>query len=315
MKYIKLIFRVLFGVFFIFSGIIKLYPIETFELTFVDLGVFSWKIAPFGARLLIAYEIILGVLITANIKITNVLKQSLGLLVFFTIYLIVLLIIKGDEGNCGCMGSYFYITPSESIIKNILLIIINIWLLKKATIFNFKYEKAVFVFFILASITIPFVLNPVQLTVDNLYDVELPYRIEYLNEIPKPIDNGTEINLSKGEKIIAVFSLTCQHCKSASYKLFIAAEKYKLPPIYVVFKGAKSEEVIARLDSMKDDFFKDSNSYFPYTYFNDERIFKMTKGIFPTILHVKEGEVIHIWQGSTLSYQELENLETTISGN
>ena len=119
MKYVLVILRVLFGLFFVFSGVIKLYPIETFELTFVDLGVVSWKVAPFLARILIAYEIMLGLLIVFNFSIKLVLKQALGLIVFFTIYLTLIMILKGDDGNCGCFGSYFYVTPSQSIIKNV----------------------------------------------------------------------------------------------------------------------------------------------------------------------------------------------------
>ena len=122
-------------------------------------------------------------------------------------------------------------------------------------------------------------------------------------------------NLSEGEKIVAILSTTCQHCKHAAYKLKIAAEKYDLPPIYVVFKGAKTKEGLAKLEEQKDVFFKESNSDLPYSYFNDDRVFKMSKGIFPTILHIKNSEVFHVWHGSTLTYDELEMLENTVSKN
>jgi hypothetical protein len=313
MKYLYIIIRVLFGFFFVFSGLIKLYPIETFELTFVDLGLASWKFAPFLARIIIAYEVLLGVIITFNLYTKPVLKQTLGLLVFFTFYLAYILVVNGDDSNCGCFGSRFYVTPSQSIVKNIVLIGLNFFLFTKITVIAFNRKKTIAIALAFISIASPFVLNPISLSADNLYDVELPYTIPYLSEIPRPVVNNKEIELDKGEKIIAILSLTCEHCRHAMYKLHIASRQHQIPPVYAVFKGAKSEEAVSKLDDLKDKFFKESNSSFPYTYFNDNRIFKMAKGIFPTILHVKDGQVLHVWHGSTLSYDELAKLETTVS--
>ena len=307
--------QILFGLFFIASGLLKLDPIETFELTFVDLGVSSWKLAPFLARTIIGYELVLGVLLVTNLSTKRVLKQSFGLLVFFTIYLLFLWVTKGDEGNCGCLGARFSLTPSESIMKNVLLLGVNILLFKRSLKFQLPYPQVFTLILVLAGLVLPYVLNPINFSQDNLYDVELPYAIDYLNEVPGPVINGDTVNMAKGEKIIAVLSLTCQHCKHAAYKLAIAARKYKLPPIYFIFKGAKSEKIKAGLDKKKDAFFKESNSLFPFVYFHDDRIFKMAKGIFPTILHVKDTNVWHVWHGSSLTYDALENLETAIGEN
>ena len=53
----------LLGMVFIFSGYIKLYPIEAFELNFIDVGIANWFTAPIIARLLIGLEIGLGLLL------------------------------------------------------------------------------------------------------------------------------------------------------------------------------------------------------------------------------------------------------------
>lgn len=311
MQYLIILLRIVIGGFFIFSGIIKLYPIETFELTFVDLGIVSWTIAPFFARVLIAYELFLGLLLLLNTAKRSIHKQILALLLFFTAYLTYILITQGNDSNCGCLGSQFYITPAESIIKNAVLIVLTILLVKYDS-YNEWLPKWTIPMFIAISLATPLILNPITFSTPNLLNVKLPYTIDYLNEIPKPIDNGKEIDLSKGEMLIGLFSCTCQHCKHASYKLKIAAEKYDLPPIYIVFKGAKSQKELDLQESKKDKFFKESNSEFPYSFFNDERIFKMTKGVFPTVMYVVDGEVRQLWTGGQLSYEELEKLESTI---
>ncbi|HEX7415479.1 MAG TPA: MauE/DoxX family redox-associated membrane protein, partial [Bacteroidia bacterium] len=59
----------LMGGVFIFSAYTKLYPIEPFEYTFVDLGISNWQMAPFIARLLIAFEFLIGVLLVLNIAL------------------------------------------------------------------------------------------------------------------------------------------------------------------------------------------------------------------------------------------------------
>lgn len=53
----------IFGVLFIVSGASKLFPVEFFELELVEKGVSSWNIAPFIARIAIAFEIALGLLL------------------------------------------------------------------------------------------------------------------------------------------------------------------------------------------------------------------------------------------------------------
>ena len=113
--------RVLLGLVFILSGYLKLYPIESFELNFIDLGVGNWYTAPFIARLLIASEFFLGLMLVFNQSLKKfTLKATIALLLFFTAYLGIQIIREGNTGNCGCFGTYLQMTPLESILKNIL---------------------------------------------------------------------------------------------------------------------------------------------------------------------------------------------------
>ena len=294
----KIGFRILLGAMFMFSGIIKLYPIETFELTFVDLGVASWTFAPFMARLVISLEVGVGALLIVGAWKKRILHVALGLLSLFALYLIYLLLAKGSDVNCGCFGEAIPMTPIESLLKNALFAAMCIVLVLFDKVREtLKWQTWVGVFLVLFSITIPFVLNPVKLS-DNVHASVEPFELD-ITDIPKHFIDGDSLALNAGEVIVAFFSVSCKHCKNVAYKLSIAQEKYDLPRIVTVFIG-KEEKL--------PDFWKDSNSNFPHVFFKDKRVFKITSGKFPTIMHIKEGLVINHWTGSTFTYAEVEKL-------
>ena len=129
--------RILVSALFIFSGIVKLYPIEPFELTLIDVGMSNWSFAPIMARLLIGTEIFLGLAVLLNTKfLPSVLKYTLILTGFFTFYLTLLWIFRGNNVNCGCLGSYILLTPAESIAKNLVLIVIILGAMKTTVQFE-----------------------------------------------------------------------------------------------------------------------------------------------------------------------------------
>ncbi|MDZ4757042.1 MAG: hypothetical protein SGJ10_02735 [Bacteroidota bacterium] len=115
----------LLGAVFVFSGYTKLYPIEPFEYTFVDLGFINWQASPFVARILIGLEFLIGFLLIFNIYLHKVAyKLGIGVLLLFSVYLILLISLNGNKGNCGCFGSYIQMTPLEALVKNIIMLAI-----------------------------------------------------------------------------------------------------------------------------------------------------------------------------------------------
>ena len=291
------ILRFVLGVFFMFSGLVKLYPIEPFELIFVDVGISSWQVAPFISRTIIAAEIFLGSLLVFNIKLkTFTLKAASMLLIIFTVYVLYLLISEGNDTGCGCLGSMLELTPLESLIKNILLLGMLFLLMKNRKHSKWKMKWVLPLIF-LVSFALPFILNPVQVgKPNNPSDKELPYLIN-LNGIPHPVLGNQSIDLSQGEKILAFMLVSCPHCKNAANKLAIAHKKYDIPEVFFVFQG-NEEDITA--------FMKESRSDFPYVTFNDNKFFKITGGIFPTILYLKNSNVHQYWTGQTLTYGEME---------
>ena len=76
--------RILLGLIFIASGLLKLFPIEPFELNFIDLGIANWFTAPIIARGLIGFELLLGAFLIFDLAMKKfTIKATYGILIFF----------------------------------------------------------------------------------------------------------------------------------------------------------------------------------------------------------------------------------------
>lgn len=296
------ILSALLGAIFIFSAYTKIYPIEPFEYTFVDLGISNWQTAPFVARLLIALELLIGVLLIFNIVLKQfTYKLGIGTLLFFCLYLILQLITSGNNGNCGCFGTTIYMSPLNALIKNVLMLILFIALYIFHEGFNIgRFTKWVVLLFLVISIAMPFILNPVQLDYskaylnkpDNIYKLELDtlYDKAYLKTPPK--------ELSKGKHIIAFMSLTCPHCRIAAKKIHIMKEKNSSIPFYFILNGD---------DEKLKPFFEDTHTEnIPYTMLKGSSFIYLGGLQLPKLLLVNNSMVENQVDYITLDQQEIE---------
>ncbi len=233
------------GMVFIFSGWTKLFPIEPFEYTFVDLGFINWQAAPFVARLMIGFEFLIGAMLFLNFNLHKITyKLAIGILLMFCVYLSLLMIFVGNKGNCGCFGELFPMTPFWALMKNvgmlILLFLLNKfhkgWELPKKLNFLAIIFYALVLFSIIA---FPFIRNP----------IELNYSEAYLNkdtqnfklELDSLYNNATLTippkTLSQGKHILAFMSMSCPHCRIAAKKMRIIQERNSEIPMYIVLNG------------------------------------------------------------------------------
>ncbi len=241
-KIIAFFFTILLGIVFVFSGYTKLYPIEPFEYTFVDLGFINWQEAPLVARLMIALEFLIGLLLIFqfNLKIFTY-KIAIGVLVFFCIYLSLLMSLVGNKGNCGCFGTYFYMTPMQALIKNLIMLTILFLLYRthQGWSFNKKMNAGFTIFISLGVISIPFILNPIELDYSAAYlnKPESNYKLELDSLYKDATLTVPPKTLSTGKHVIAFMSLTCPHCRIASKKMRIMHERNPAIPFYFVLNG------------------------------------------------------------------------------
>lgn len=292
----------LMGAVFIVSGYTKTYPIEPFEFTFVDIGLINWKVAPFIARLMIAAEFLIGALLVINLNLRkHTYKLAIGMLLFFSIYLLLLIVLVGDKGNCGCFGNYIYMTPLQALIKNLVMLAVFVvlykyhegWTLSKK--FNFV---AVLIF--LVAIAMPFILNPVAMDYSEAYlnKPENNYKLELDSLYADATLNVPPKALSEGKQVMVFMSMTCPHCRIAAKKIRILAERNPELPFYFVLNGKNK--------SLKP-FFEDTHTdSIPYCILNGKKFVYLAGTVMPRILLINNSMVEHDVDYIDLDQEELE---------
>lgn len=141
------IVRIIVGALFIFSGLIKLndplgfsYKLEeyfeVFHLSFLN------PTAVFLSIFLCALEVILGVFLLMGISSKKVVRGLLFLIVFFTFltfYSAAFDVVK----SCGCFGDAIPLTPWQSFTKDLILLILIIYIyFKRQLIQPITYQKS-----------------------------------------------------------------------------------------------------------------------------------------------------------------------------
>lgn len=285
---LSVLLSVLVGLVFIYSAFVKLVPVvETFEFTFVDIGIANWKTAPVLARLLIGFEFSLGILLVACFNLKKfTLPLTACLLVVFIIYLFALLANTGNTGNCGCFGETLPMTPVQALIKNFIMLLfllpVYLWLPGWTVKRNLLLVTAV----VPITIGLPFIINPVDYAYssNNLNEV-VNYPLE-LDLLYNPEDSSKVeipgIELRNGKQIVAFLSLTCSHCRIAAKKFRLLKKNNPAIPIYFVLNGDKSRLTEFLEDTKTDNiphsfcfgksFVQLSSAHLPRIYFLDNSI-------------------------------------------
>lgn len=260
------------GFLFLYSAYTKVIPIQTFEYTMVEFVSMPWWMAAVAARLFVGIEAGLGILLTLNAFGTGkwVLKAALALLAVFSIYLVYLWVTRGNDVNCGCFGDAIWMSPSASLLKNVVMItllaILYRWndgihpkmltgyftgmqygsrlsLIKKcwASLGRFTgsaYSSHLAKGIGLLMIVMAFVLYPIPDTKPfflNKDAYEINLSAIYSQNPPPAVDVRT------GKHIIAFMSLTCPHCKMAAYKMELMRRDNPGISMFLVLNGDSTD--------------------------------------------------------------------------
>lgn len=282
MEKLKTLLSSILGLLFVISGILKLYPIEMLEL---DLGYHTgmpeW-LAMIFARLLIGFELVLGFLLLVRFRERQLIKLAATVLVFFSGYLIYLMIQFPGQDNCGCMGMLAPMTPVQSLLKNagMLGLIIIVLLLKQGVLppVFMRFHRMVYVF-VLCGFILPFVINTIDWTKS-----ELRGTFDLSNQ--KQVLEGLKIGTGS-EVLVAYLSPHCIYCKMLARKWdwFLARNQWETP-IHLVFMGENIDSDIQE--------FLNQTGIVPASYvsMNTFEFIEKTNGSLPSIYLVRKGVVV-----------------------
>jgi len=297
--FIATILQLIAGLVFIFSGIIKLFPAEMLEIAIAETGIIGWKLAPFAARLLIAFEIFLGIMLLSRLYNRFFLRLSLFTLIFFTFYLSYLLLAYGNEGNCNCFGTLLPMTPLESIIKNVVLMMMIFYVIKQNPHRKWRFAPALLIVSLIISTGGSFALAPIIVSNYHPSASDLNYRLE-LELIYDDAEAVAPVaDVRNGKWIVAFMSSSCPHCLIAGHKFRVLKQQIPDMQIYLFING---------YDNEIDDFVNETRTAdLPHSRIKASPLLKLAGPRLPVIYWLDNSIVVNISTIYGISTHELDD--------
>lgn len=289
--------RILVGLTFIVSGILKMISIYDFELYLFSFGVFSLDFYSLLARIIIGVEMALGVGYIAN-KYSKFFYQSiLYVLIAFTLFLIYLSVVGRDE-NCHCFGELISLDPLMSILKNVILLFFLLYA-KGTEKYTIPVNKNIILRVCVLVATTPMVVNPPD-KIWSLYYASSTINEEAFNTF---VTSNDSLKLGSSVKILCFYSTTCHYCKLASQKVSQIVENNGLDATKVlnVFWGE---------ESTINGFYEETKATVTnYKMMDVMEFLTITEGSMPIIVLLKEGGDITVFDYRSIDERMIiENL-------
>ena len=274
MKLLSKTLQLLLAITFLFSAYTKAVGPGFFEITLMDQGISpNRNIAAYLARFFIGLEFALGFLMLLPFYIKQLMQFTFFLLGGFTLHLIYLWSI-GDTDNCGCFWEMISMTPEQSIIKNIIMLAIALAVFKTAE--TKKIKKTIPVVFSVVTIISMWIILPI------------PNHNEFPFDSFTHFETRGRVDLSSGEKLVAIFNLDCEHCQETANELAKLKRSVKnFPEFYVLYFQEGSTSV--------EDFESITQSSFPYDLIEVNTFFDLIGDSPPRVYNLKDGKVLEIW--------------------
>lgn len=239
LKLIYVLISFALGVTFLYSAYSKTLPIQSFEFNIVDSVHLPWMLSAFLARFFIGLEAALGLLMIIHFYGNRkwVLKIALALLAIFSIYLIYLWATQGNNVNCGCFGDKLWMSPFASLLKNLVMIVLLLVLIRFHKGLSFQWSWVVEPLLFIAVIAGIFMYQPMVFEKQTMLGKN-SFRLDLAPLYDPGKKDIPAVDLTHGKHIICFFSLGCPHCRKAALKIHIMKEQNPNLPFFMVLVGA-----------------------------------------------------------------------------
>lgn len=280
----KTVLRILLGLFFIATAVMKLLSIENFELYIYSFNLFGFGLTSVIARLVIAFELLVGAGLIAKIQYRKIWWLTMSMLIGFTLLLIYVAIFRHDA-NCHCMGDVVELSPVASIIKNIVVMALML-LVRKEDDYFFKGKLAVGIAIVVAALVVPYGLFPTD-GIYNMFSKNKTLNTESFTEFMQ--DSLTQtLQVDKGNYIFGYVSAGCGYCKLGTKKLNSIVDKNDLNTDRIVMFIWGKDETIST-------FKEETGAYdFRYSKLSPIQSIQITGGLFPTFVYVQDGKIVKV---------------------
>ena len=289
--------KVLLGLVFIVSAVLKLLDMDKFEIYIYSYHFFSLTASFMVARLAIILELVLGIGLISNCLHKLMWWGSMVMLVGYTLLLLYALV-EGRTDSCHCFGDYLQLDPKQSLVKNAVLMLLLL-LIYKMEGWRTPFRWLILCLAVMASTIGVFVASPP----DNYTDAYAPEQhlqrgLFYAMLEDAPLDS---LHLKEGKQVVCFFSTGCEVCQMAAHKLSLMQQYYGFPPENITYVFMGNEDGIAK-------FYEDSESarYRDVLYRDVVTLLKVINGNFPAIVFLDNGEVVREYGFRNMNEAEIK---------
>lgn len=293
----KSVLKVLLGLVFIVSAVLKLIDMDSFEIYIYSYHFFSLNASFIVARLAIILELVLGIGLVSHTLHKMYWWGSMAMLGGYTLLLIYALTL-GRTDSCHCFGDFLQLDPKQSLIKNAVLMLFFL-LIYKMESWKTPFRWLILILAVMASSIAVFVISPPDNLTSNA-DPEQNLQVELFDAMldDAPLDS---LNLHMGKQVICFFSTSCDYCQMAAHKLSLMQQFYGFPKENITYLFMGNEEGVA-------SFYEQSESawYRDMLYPDVARMLKAINGNFPVIVFLEDGEVVHEYGFRNMNEAEIK---------
>ena len=318
-KLIKDILRIGIGGMFVIAAILKLMSIDEFEIYIYSFNVLNFLLTSFVSRIIIAGEFILGLFLILKVNYKFTWNATMIVLILFTLFLIYTAIFRNDT-NCHCFGELVELSPVESIIKNVIAMIllsIDKWtnLEPQSSKFNaqsskfnvqsskLKVQRSKFKaqsLIATSTLLIVFVVSPPDVIYNKIYSEEKEISSYVLQESFDDIvkinfendtivlDSTAVLETRERNLMIAIVSSGCKYCHLGVKKLSMIMKR----------KGTDTGNVNIFIWGSDDgilNFIKETDTEdLSYWKINPRQAIEITYGRFPIFIWLEDGEIVDV---------------------
>ncbi|MDG1822919.1 MAG: DoxX family protein [Flavobacteriaceae bacterium] len=274
MTHLRTILQFFLAAVFLFSAYTKAIAPGFFEILLEQQGLVPNRLyGAWATRAIIALETWLAIGLLLPFYTRLLLRLSFGMLLFFSLHLVYLIAI-GNTENCGCFGEMISMSPLESLVKNIVLIGANGFLLQ------YRYRESKPSWFTWALLPTLFAaavfIWPVSTKID-----------EVVAKFPQ-FEQSSSIDLTRGEYLVAVLNLSCEHCQEAASEITQLQEQSITLPQVVALFFEEGGTTVAEFNAL-------TQSDFPYHMIDVNTFFDLIGSAPPRVYWVEDGEVNQFW--------------------
>ncbi len=293
----KSVLKVLLGLVFIVSAVLKLIDMDSFEIYIYSYHFFSLNASFIVARLAIILELVLGIGLVSHTLHKMYWWGSMAMLGGYTLLLIYALTL-GRTDSCHCFGDFLQLDPKQSLIKNAVLMLFFL-LIYKMESWKTPFRWLILILAVMSSSIAVFVISPPDNLTSNA-DPEQNLQVELFDAMldDAPLDS---LNLHMGKQVVCFFSTSCDYCQMAARKLSLMQQFYGFPKENITYLFMGNEESIAK-------FYEESGSaqYRDMLYPDVARMLKVINGNFPVIVFLEDGKVVHEYGFRNMNEAEIK---------